>query len=163
MVLAAPWLPLAAQAQEPAARGGAAKPGEARGEVLSAIALPQRAQALRDDWVKADDVKQALDASRKQGLHASEASDTLVAADEAVKANGPVDDFGAFVQSQLDAGLRGKDLAAAIRSEHEAHGKGKRAGKPEDKHGMTAAEFEKALFDIASDPEKSAAYQAAMQ
>lgn len=37
----------------------------------------------------------------------------------------PVDNFGAFVQSRLQAGLRGQELAAAIRAEHAARGKGK--------------------------------------
>ena len=47
----------------------------------------------------------------------------------AIDEHGPTDNFGAFVQSKLDQGLRGRELSDAIRAEHAAHGKGKGAIK----------------------------------
>lgn len=45
--------------------------------------------------------------------------------------HGQVENFGAFVRSQLDRGLRGRELAEAIRQEHAARGRGPEArGRP---------------------------------
>jgi hypothetical protein len=94
------------------------------------------------------DMKEALKAAKRKGLRADEMSDVTDEQNRAMDEHGPVDNFGAFVQSKLDEGLRGRDLAAAIRAEHVKHGKGKGAlkrpgrggpdrpkGKPEEKPG----------------------------
>ena len=113
---------------------GAQEPEAAADPLVTAIQLPVTAHALRTQGVPDEDVRVALRSSRDKGLKPSETEEVLKEADAAVKAHGPVDNFGAFVQARLDEGLRGKDLAAAIRAEHEAHGKGKggEGGKPED-------------------------------
>jgi len=53
---------------------------------------------------------------------------------DAIRKHGRIDNFGAFVQEKLAAGLRGRELAAAIHAEHAARGIGKgrpaEAGKP---------------------------------
>lgn len=97
---------------------------------LRALELPLMTDRLRRQGIPETDIRGLLDATKNAGLPADEATDVVDEAAEAVKDNGPVDNFGAFVKTQLDAGLRGKELAAAIRAEHVANGKG--GGKPEN-------------------------------
>jgi hypothetical protein len=93
--------------------------------VLQAAAqLPVSANEARSEGVPDKDVREVLNAMRDKKVRASEARDVLDEARSARREHGPVDNFGAFVQSRLDAGLRGRELAAAIRAEHRAHGKG---------------------------------------
>lgn len=98
--------------------------------------LPVVAHELRQAGVPDADVKTALDSAQGK-VSLEEATEALEAAEEAVEANGPIDNFGAFVQAQLESGKRGKDLADAIKAEHEARGKGKpeHAGGPKDDKG----------------------------
>src|SRR5690606_24685228 len=129
---AAVLIPVVAMAQEPTDE---APPDEApAAAILEAIALPEQAQELREDGVPAEQVAEALEAAESRGLSASEAGRAMRGAREATDEHGPVDNFGAFVTAKLDEGLRGQDLAAAIRTEHEQRGRGKPdgAGKPAD-------------------------------
>jgi len=96
-----------------------------RAEVLAALDLPKKAQALRKKGVDKEELKQAIREARKKKLKPKEAKELLEAAEASVDENGPVDNFGAFVQKKLEEGLRGKELAAAIKAEHKARGKGK--------------------------------------
>ena len=106
---------------------------DAKDAVLpQAIDLPATAQALRDAGVPDKDVSDALAAARDKGLTAADTQGMLAAAEADVDEHGPVDNFGAFVQTQLEAGLRGQDLAAAIHEEHAARGKGKSNAKSEE-------------------------------
>jgi hypothetical protein len=132
-ILSLALLPRAADAEAPA-RPEAADKNAARDRILGALELPRKAQALRKAGLDDAAVKAGLKAARDKKLHAREAADLLDAAAQAVKDHGPVDNFGAFVQSQLDGGKRGKDLAEAIRAEHLARGKGHDGkGKPDTK------------------------------
>jgi hypothetical protein len=113
-----------------------------RDEILAAAELPRKAQALRDKGVDRAEVRKAIEATKERRLEARERRELLEAAARAVDEHGPVDNFGAFVRTQLDKGLRGRELAAAIRAEHQARGKGKghakkpaEVGKPDDKGG----------------------------
>lgn len=113
-----------------------------REDILAAAELPEKAQALCDKGVDRAEVKKAIEATKEKRLKARECREVLEEAGRAVDEHGPVDNFGAFVRSQLDRGLRGRELAAAIRAEHQARGKGKgharkpaEAGKPDDKGG----------------------------
>ncbi|WP_434427697.1 hypothetical protein [Nannocystis pusilla] len=99
--------------------------------ILGALTLPLKAQALRKAGVGEGEVKAGLKAAKAKKLAAGDAAELLDEAAKATRDHGPVDNFGAFVQTKLDAGLRGRDLAAAIREEHAARGKGK--GKSEGK------------------------------
>lgn len=101
--------------------------------ILGALALPLKAQALRKAGVGEGEVKAGLTAAKGKKLAAGDAAELLDEAAKATRDHGPVDNFGAFVQAKLDAGLRGRDLAAAIREEHAARGKGKGKGKSEGK------------------------------
>jgi len=94
-------------------------------DLKKAIDLPAKAQALRDAGVKPAQLEAALDAADDEGLGADEAEELLEASEKAVKDNGPDDNFGAFVKAKLDEGLRGRELAQAIKEEHARQGKGK--------------------------------------
>jgi hypothetical protein len=103
-------------------------------DLQRAIELPARADGLRNAGVKEDQVRQALGAARDKQLGADEAEQVLESAEKAAKEDGPVDNFGDFVQSKLDEGLRGRELAQAIREEHAKNGKGKKGNRGEDGH-----------------------------
>lgn len=140
--------PLAAEAAAPEAKGAeeAAK-GSAKDRILGALDLPIKAQALRKAGADEKEIKAGLKAAKEKKANPKDVAELLEAAATATKEHGPVDNFGAFVQSKLDAGLRGKELAEAIRAEHQARGKkgkghegkapdeAKQAGGPDDKGG----------------------------
>ena len=92
--------------------------------LLDSAGLPVSANAARNEGVPGDEVRAVIEAMRGKNVPAHEARSVLDEARNARRDHGPVDNFGAFVQSKLDAGLRGRDLAAAIRAEHAARGKG---------------------------------------
>ena len=110
---------------------------------LEAIQLPLVANDAREAGIPEDQVRGVLEQNRDRGVPVEDTVEVLESGAEAAEEHGPVDNFGAFVQSQLDAGLRGQELAAAIHAEHAARGKGKPEdrgkpeqagkGKPEDK------------------------------
>jgi hypothetical protein len=99
--------------------------------VLKASRLPKKAHEVRTKGVPDADVKDAIRAGKSKGLKAGEMADVADAHARSVDEHGPTDNFGAFVRSKLDEGLRGRELAAAIRAEHARNGKGK--GKDKDK------------------------------
>ena len=98
-------------------------------QILVAADLPVSTAEARAEGVPSDEIRQVLDVMVAQKLPAHEARDVIDEERAARRDHGPVDDFGAFVQSRLQAGLRGRELAAAIRAEHAARGKGQ--GKKE--------------------------------
>jgi len=99
-------------------------------EVLWALRLPGLVMEAREAGITEVVVREVLDGLRRRGLPAEAAAQVLWEEVDAVKAGGPKGNFGAFVNRQLDAGLRGRALAAAIRAEHLAQGKGKGKGLP---------------------------------
>jgi hypothetical protein len=109
--------------------GIAAAQESKREEILALIDLPTKAQALRNKGVDKREVKEALRAARGRKLKAKETRDLLAESDKAVDEHGRIDNFGAFVKGKLESGLRGRELAAAIRAEHQARGKGKAKAK----------------------------------
>ena len=96
-------------------------------QIIAAASLPVVAAEARAEGVPSNDVQAALEALRGASVPAHEAKDVLDEARKAHREHGPVDNFGAFVQSQLASGKRGRALAAAIRAEHARRGKGKPA------------------------------------
>ncbi len=92
--------------------------------ILSAAELPISAAQARSEGTTNEVLGKVLEVLRGAKVPAGEASDVIQEEREARREHGPVDNFGAFVQSQLAAGLRGRELAAAIRAEHAANGKG---------------------------------------
>jgi hypothetical protein len=113
-----------------------------REEVLALLDLPSSAQALRKKGVDKQEVKLALRSARTKRIKAKETKEILDASSEAVEKNGRIDNFGSFVKSKLESGLRGRELAAAIHAEHRARGKGK--GQDKEKAKKKTKEKEKA-------------------
>lgn len=107
-------------------------------QILAAAQLPVSAAEARREGVPNAEVRAVLDALRGANVPAHEARQVIDEERSARREHGPVDNFGAFVQSKLQAGLRGRDLAAAIRAEHVARGRGK-AGQAQRDKGKSGA------------------------
>lgn len=105
-------------------------------DIVAALDLPVRAQEARDAGIEEAAVDEALKAAKEKKLKAKDSAELLGAASDAAKEHGNTDNFGSFVKSKLEEGLRGKDLAAAIKAEHVANGKGKAKGK-DGEHGKS--------------------------
>lgn len=106
-----------------------AQVGDSPPAILQALRLPALVTEARRLGVPEAAVQGVLAGLRRRGLPADEAALMVGEEVDAVKAGAPKDNFGGFVQRQLDAGLRGRALAEAIRAEHRARG----IGRPEDR------------------------------
>lgn len=95
------------------------------GDILRTILLPRVSEILRERGVPAEEVEAAVIGARRRGVPPEDAVGIFEEAAASVGENGPIDNFGAFVQEQLDRGLRGRELSAAIRAEHARRGIGK--------------------------------------
>jgi len=106
----------------------AAQVGDSMPAILRALRLPALGTEARRAGVADSQVRGLLDALRRRGLPAADAEAVLHEEVTAVRAGAPKANFGAFVHRQLEAGLRGRALAAAIRAEHgrQAGGRGRR-------------------------------------
>ena len=93
-------------------------------QILTAAQLPVATAQARREGATNDEVRAVLDAMKNANVPASEATAIIDTTNAVVREHGPVDNFGAFVQSQLASGKRGRELAAAIRAEHARVGKG---------------------------------------
>jgi hypothetical protein len=98
-------------------------------EIVASSRLPVAAADARDAGVPDAQVRGVLDAIRRSGLPPEDGYRVLEQEVQIVREGGPKENFGAFVQSRLDAGLRGQELAEAIREEHRRMG----VGRPDDK------------------------------
>jgi hypothetical protein len=108
--------------------------------ILWALRLPALVTEARQVGVPEVVVGEVLDGLRRRGLPAGEAALVVREEVDAVKDGEPKDNFGAFVQSQLDAGLRGRALAQAIHAEHQARGVGHSEGRKPQKKDTTGSE-----------------------
>lgn len=124
MLLSAPLALLWAAQPAPAQETAADSQAVAVAEILRAIQLPDVSQLLRERGVPPEEIQEVIAAARERGVPASESTDVLEETAEAVEETGPIENFGAFVQERLQAGLRGRDLAEAIRAEHQRRGIG---------------------------------------
>jgi hypothetical protein len=97
--------------------------------VLAAAQLPVAAAEAREEGVSNITLGNILDIIRRRGLPAEDARYVLEEEVRVVREGGPRENFGAFVQTQLDAGLRGRALADAIHEEHRRRG----MGRPDDR------------------------------
>ena len=97
-------------------------------QLLEAARLPVEAASARREGVASEEIRSVLEAMRTARVPAHEAVTVMDTARAARAEHGPVDNFGAFVQSQLASGKRGRELAAAIRAEHGRSGKGASSG-----------------------------------
>jgi hypothetical protein len=99
-------------------------------QILQAARLPTVTREARVLGVPEQDLQAVFATAREHRILAGDLTALLSEENDAVRKYGPVDNFGAFVQEKLAAGLRGRELAAAIHAEHAARGIGKgRAGK----------------------------------
>lgn len=86
--------------------------------VQALLDLPRLAADVRDAGVPNSTVWEVLNAMDRAKLPETEQVALLTAERDAAREHGPVDNFGAFVQTRLAAGDRGQVLAKAIRAEH---------------------------------------------
>ena len=101
-----------------------AEAGQVAERVAAAISVPAAAREARAAGLPARELSAALDAFRARSVPANEVHAVIQAATAAAASNGPIDNFGAFVRSRLDQGMRGRELAAAIRAEPARRGRG---------------------------------------
>ena len=108
--------------------------------IRKAAHLPEAAQEAREAGIPEGEVAKVIDEARRRKMPVDEVDTVLAESAASARKNGPVDNYGAFVQSQLDKGLRGRELRDAIHAEHAARGKGhmKREMKGEMKGEMKA-------------------------
>ena len=92
--------------------------------VAAAAALPALAQEIRGSGVTETELTSLFDVLRTKNIPAPDAKVVLEEEWSAAREHGPVRGLGSFVQARLDEGLRGRELAAAIRAEHAARGTG---------------------------------------
>ena len=115
-------------------------------DILAASRLPVVADSARREGTANESIREVLEAMAKSRVPAHEATVILDSARIAQRDHGPAENFGAFVQSQLAEGKRGRELAAAIRAEHARSGKGNAgrgrpgAGRAEGTDDRPAAE-----------------------
>lgn len=94
-------------------------------QILAAIQLPVVATEARNEGIGNTEIQSVLDALLNAGVPAYQATAIIDSTRSVHRDHGPDGNFGAFVQSQLAAGKRGRELAAAIHQEHARLGKGK--------------------------------------
>jgi len=113
-----------------------------RERLLKATQLPKKAEEVREKGVPEGEMKEALEAAKAKGVGAGEMADLTDEQSKAIDQHGRIDNFGSFVKSKLNEGLRGRELAAAIRAEHAKRGKGPKSkaegAKGNDKAGKGA-------------------------
>lgn len=99
--------------------------------VLAAAQLPVAADEARKEGVSELSLREYLDRVLRNRVPADDAYRILDEEVRVIRDGGPKENFGAFVQTQLDAGLRGRALAEAIHEEHRRRG----MGRPDDRRG----------------------------
>ena len=112
-------------------------------EVLQAVRLPTVTREARVLGVPERDLQAIFTTARERRVPAGSLAELFAEENDAIRKHGPIDNFGAFVQEKLDAGLRGRELAAAIHAEHAARGMGKgrpaEVGKPGRQPGASGS------------------------
>lgn len=114
----------AAQAQSSTGAPQTRVPTAADSAIFRALDLPRVMQRARDVGIPDSTVRGIMDAMRRRGIPAGEAIPAVELEVEAVEQGGAKDNFGSFVRAQVESGLRGRELAAAIRAERERRGMG---------------------------------------
>lgn len=100
--------------------------GDGWAGILAALQLPALVTEARENGITEGTLRGVLDGLLRRGVAADDAVVVLREELDAVHAGGPRDNFGAFVQRSLDAGLRGRALAEAIHEEHRKMGIGRK-------------------------------------
>ena len=97
-------------------------------QIITAAQLPMVTAEARREGVASEEIRAVLEAMGRAGVPAHEATAVIDTARVARREHGSMDNFGAFVQAQLAAGKRGRELSAAIRAEHARLGRGRGRG-----------------------------------
>jgi len=118
----------AAAQQQPAAAGSL-------DSVMRILRLPRTTTEARTKGVPDSQVGGILDVLRRSKVPAGDAEQILRGEVEATEAGQPQDNFGAYVQAQHRAGLRGRALADAIHAEQARRGMGRGRAKHEEHDG----------------------------
>jgi len=105
------------------------------------LKLPQSTADAREAGVTDSIIRIVLREARRHGIPAGDAQEAVEVETDAVKAGAPKDNFGAFVQAQLAAGKRGRDLAEAVRAEHAKQGHGPKGAGAMGAHEHGGAEL----------------------
>lgn len=117
-------------------------PTAADSALLRALDLPRVMQRARTAGAPDSTLRGMIDAMRRRGIPAQEATPAVETEVEVVERGGNKDAFGQFVKSQVEAGYRGRELAERIRAERARRGlgaesegargrDGQRGGRPE--------------------------------
>lgn len=114
-------------------------PTAADSAVMRVLELPRILQRARAAGARDTTVQDLMDIIRRRGIPPEEAIPAIELEVETIEAGGNRDNFGAFVRAQVESGLRGRELAEAIRAEKQARGMGRpqgagaqgRGGRPE--------------------------------
>jgi|GEM_PF-2083782 len=85
-------------------------------DILAVINLPIAAADAREAGIDEVELKEALDVTRETGLSAGDASEVVAEEADQARSRGVKKGFGHWVRMQVAAGLRGKALAAKIKS-----------------------------------------------
>ena len=133
-----PLIPLVLVAAPLTAQENTVPPTEATdpASILQALDLPRVAEILRQRGVPTEEIEAAIESARQRAVPPEEMAGVMEETAETVDETGPIEGFGAFVQERLAEGLRGRELAEAIRAEHARRGIGPgnrldRRGPPE--------------------------------
>lgn len=105
-------------------------PTAADSALLRALDLPRVMQRAREAGIPDSSIRGVMDRMRQRGIPAEDATAAVDLEVETVERGGDRANFGAFVRTQVEAGVRGRDLAAAIRAE-----RGRRGMAPEGRGG----------------------------
>jgi hypothetical protein len=130
----------ALSAQSPTGAPQTRVPTAADSAILRALEFPRIMQRARAAGAADSTLRGMLEIMRTRGLPAHDATAALETEVEILEQGGNKDAFGQFVKSQVESGLRGRELAASIRAERARRGmgpdraqraEGQRGGRPE--------------------------------
>jgi hypothetical protein len=99
-------------------------PTAADSAILRALEFPRIMQRARAAGAADSTLRGMLEIMRTRGLPAHDATAALETEVEILEQGGNKDNFGQFVKSQVESGLRGRELAASIRAERARRGMG---------------------------------------
>lgn len=103
--------------------------------IVLALELPEAAELVRSAGGPPDEVRVALEALASSDVAPHDAAVTLEETAVVEAERGRIDSFGSFVRERLGEGLRGRELSAAIRAEHETRGRGHHGRGPDGMRG----------------------------
>lgn len=108
-------------------------PTAADSALLRALDLPRVMQRAREAGIPDSSIRGVMDRMRQRGIPAEDATAAVDLEVETVERGGDRANFGSFVRTQVESGVRGRDLAAAIRAERQRRGMAPegRGGRPE--------------------------------